>query len=129
MPLAPNVIAVILNLLLLALTLPLAFRMVPINYLFGYRTSGSTADEKSWYAANAAFGRTAAVISAAALAAGAVMLGVRYGTDLPFWEYGFALLYIPVAPCVVCGHIAAKRALAKLAAERESAESLEKSEG
>lgn len=120
MPLAPNVIAVILNLLLFAVALPLALRMVPINYLFGYRTAASTADEKAWYAANAAFGRVAAAVSAAALAAGAVMLGVRYGTELAFWEYGFALLYIPLPVAVIGGHCAAKRALKRLSAERAS---------
>ena len=39
------------------------------------------------------------------------MLGVRYGTELPFWEYGFALLYIPLVLAIVLGAVCAERAL------------------
>ena len=115
MPFAPNVIAVVLNALMLVLCLPLAIKAVPIQYLYGYRTSRSTANEKAWYAANAAFGKGASVVSEAALAAGAVMLGVRYGTELVFWEYGFALLYPVVVLAFVVGAAAAERALNGLA--------------
>ena len=117
MPLAPNVIAVLLNLLFFALALPLALKQVPMQYLYGYRTSRSTKNEKCWYAANAAFALPVIVISGAAAVAGAVMLGVRYGTELPFWEYGFALLYIPIVAEIVIGAVCAERALDKLAAE------------
>ena len=89
MPLAPNVIAVLLNLLFFALALPLAMKQVPMQYLYGYRTAGSTKNEKCWYAANAAFALPVLLVTGPSFAAGAVMLGVRYGTDLPFWEYGF----------------------------------------
>ena len=111
MPLAPNVIAVILDLLFFALALPLALKQVPMQYLYGYRTARSTKNEKCWYAANAAFGLPAAVVTGASFVAGAVMLGVRYGTELPFWEYGFALLYIPLVLAVVLGAVCAERAL------------------
>lgn len=117
MPLAPNVIAVLLNLLFFALALPLALKSVPMQYVYGYRTAESTRDEKRWYASNAAFARPVLCISGSAALAGAVMLGVRYGTELPFWEYGFALLYIPLVAAFVVGVACAQRALKKIAAE------------
>ena len=103
MPLAPNVIAVILDLLFFALVLPLALKQVPMQYLYGYRTARSTKNEKRWYAANAAFGLPAAVVTGASFVAGAVMLGVRYGTELPF--------YIPLVLAIVLGAVCAERAL------------------
>ena len=49
------------------------------------------------------------------------MLGVRYGTALPFWEYGFALLYIPLAVALILGCVCASRALKRME-EEEGAE-------
>lgn len=121
MPLAPNVIAVLLNLLFFALALPLAMKQVPMQYLYGYRTAGSTKNEKCWYAANAAFALPVLLVTGPSFAAGAVMLGVRYGTALTFWEYGFALLYIPLAVALVLGCVCASRALKRME-EEEGAE-------
>ena len=54
MPLAPNVIAVILDLLFFALALPLALEQVPMQFLYGYRTARHTKNEERWQAATAA---------------------------------------------------------------------------
>ena len=120
MPLAPNVIVVLLHLLFFALALPLALKGVPMQNLYGYRTAGSMRSDRCWYVSNAAFALPVIVISGAAAVAGAVMLGVRYGTELPFWEYGFALLYIPLVAEIVIGAVCAGRALKKLDAEEGS---------
>lgn len=122
MPLAPNVVAVLLHLLFFALALPLALKQVPIQYLYGYRTTKSTANEKNWYAANAAFALPVVLVSGAAAVAGAVMLGVRYGTELPFWEYGFAMLYIPIVFEIVAGVACAERALRRAKSEEDATE-------
>lgn len=107
MSVTADAVAVALNALILVLALPLAMRLVPINYFYGYRTARSTANEEAWYALNAAFGKVTVAVTGAALAAGAVMLGVRYGTELSFWEYGFAMLYVAAAVAVVAGVVVA----------------------
>lgn len=119
MPLVADAVAVIVNLVLLACALPLAMRLVPLQNLFGFRTKASTASEKAWYTLNAAFGKTVSAICGAAVAAGAVMLGVRYGTDAPFWEYGFALLYAVAAVSLAAGVAATRIALRRTDDDRE----------
>lgn len=114
MPVVADIVAVVTNALFFALALPLALRLVPINYFYGYRTAKSTSDEKAWYAMNAAFGIWTSAIAGVAFAAGAIMLGVRYGTDLPFWEFGFALLYAVLPIALIAGCVAAARAAEKL---------------
>ena len=45
------------SLLLLALAVPLALRLVPRNVLYGFRTRATLADDELWFSANAYFGR------------------------------------------------------------------------
>ena len=58
------------GLILLFLNLPLAFRMVPMNKYYGFRTAASMKSDKNWYAINAWGGRFLACWSLVVIAIG-----------------------------------------------------------
>lgn len=49
--------------LLILVAIPLAFRKVPRNCVYGYRTRATMADDEIWFEANAYFGRGLIVAS------------------------------------------------------------------
>jgi uncharacterized membrane protein len=64
------------SLLIAAMGIPLVFRKVPRNSLYGFRTKTTLRDDDTWYAANAFFGK--GLILAGAITA--VSMGVLYYT-------------------------------------------------
>jgi hypothetical protein len=60
-----------------ALAVPLMLRKVPPNVVYGYRTRATLRDERTWYEANAHFGRGLLVASAISAALAAIALALR----------------------------------------------------
>lgn len=61
---------VCLNLVSVLISIPLVLRKVPRNIVYGYRTRATLRDDRTWYEANAYFGRcflTANIITAFAV--------------------------------------------------------------
>jgi len=63
---------VILGAVTLLLTLPLMFRMVPMNRFYGFRTAAAFKSEANWYEINARGGQVLALGSVVILAVGIV---------------------------------------------------------
>jgi hypothetical protein len=63
---------VILGAVTLLLTLPLMFRMIPMNRFYGFRTAAAFKSESNWYEINARGGKVLALGSAVILAVGIV---------------------------------------------------------
>ena len=88
------------NALFALVSLPLAFRRVPRNFIYGYRTRATLGSGVVWYEANAYFGRLLMIASAVTCVA-AVFL-YRSGALEPgtYLKVSIGLL---VAPVIVAG--------------------------
>ncbi len=99
-----------LQALFLILSIPLVLRKVRRNRVYGFRTCATLRDDRTWYEANAYFGRLMIISSAVV---GSIALAVyRWGGFAPdgYRDFAIPLMLLPV---LVCG-VATTRHVRKL---------------
>ena len=79
------------------ISLPLIFRKVPRNPVYGYRTRATLKDDTIWYEANAYFGRWFLAASALTSAIAVVIDMWRGISPEAYLKVSIALLVAPVA--------------------------------
>jgi uncharacterized membrane protein len=88
----------VIGALLLALSLPLVFRAIPMNRYYGFRTPAAFKSEQNWYEINARGGLMLACGGAASLVVGVVGFFIPEKYSLIYM--GAALLVVAAATVV-----------------------------
>jgi uncharacterized membrane protein len=86
-------------LLMALIAIPLAKRKVPRNVFYGYRTRSTLADDATWYAANAHFGRGLLIASLLTAVAIAILYSVGLEPML-FLTVSAGVLVVPLAVAI-----------------------------
>ena len=82
-------------------SLPLIFRKVPRNPIYGYRTRATLSDDELWYEANAYFGRWFVVTSLVAAVAAVTMYLWRGVSPEAYLRLSVVLMVAPVAVTIL----------------------------
>lgn len=71
--------------------IPLALRLVPPNFVFGFRISSTLKNEAAWYEANQIFGATLTISQAIILITILLFLNSRQNFKASIYKFGIAL--------------------------------------
>ena len=87
-----------LQILLAIVALPLALRLIPRNWVYGFRTRATLADEAVWYDVNAYFGRGLLLASVIGLGLVAPLYLLHVLPPVLFFPVALLLTVVPSIP-------------------------------
>lgn len=82
-------------------SLPLIFRKVPRNPVYGYRTRATLSDDELWYEANAYFGRWLVILSFLAVFAAVALYFWRGVSPETYMNLSIVLMIAPVTVAAI----------------------------